>query len=91
MTAHDLIADIFSRVQSGPGNMRRITRPQLNLLCRLIGEDKDAGAVQHGLGDSLVWTPSGRNKYIITEDSRGNRHTLTRLANLSATGMDSLF
>jgi hypothetical protein len=91
MTAHDLITDIFSRVQSGPSNMRRITRPQLNLLCRLIGEDKDAGAVQHGLGDSLVWAPGGRNKYVITEDLRGNRHTLTRLANIVPSGAGMLF
>jgi hypothetical protein len=92
MTAHDLIADIFSRTQGGvEGNMRRITRAQLDLLVELIGEDEDGGAVQRGMGGSFVWMPAGRQKYIITEDARGGRHTLMRLANIRASASGSLF
>lgn len=92
MTAHDLIADIFRRPQDGVApNMRRITRPQLDFLLSLIGKDEEGGAVQRGTGGSLVWTPCGRNKYIITEDLRGNRHTLTRLVTLAPVGAGLLF
>ncbi len=92
MTAHDLITSIFSRPQQGvAGNMRRITRAQLDFLVGLIGEDEEGGAMQRGLGGSMVWMPSGRNKYVITEDLRGNRHTITRLANIVPSGIGRLF
>jgi hypothetical protein len=92
MTARDLIADIFSRPQRGvAGNMRRITRRQLDYLVGLIGEEQESGAVQRGAGASLVWMPGGREKYVITEDARGDRHTLTRLANVVSGGTGSLF
>jgi hypothetical protein len=46
-TAIDLINSIFSRPQSGvAANARCITRPQLELLRRLIGEDEEGGAMQ---------------------------------------------
>jgi hypothetical protein len=96
MTAHDLITDIFSRHQDGvPGHMRRITRPQLDFLLGLIGEDEEGGAVENVPADAgfraTAWKPSGRNKYIVTEDLRGKRHTLTRLSNLVASGTGCLF
>jgi hypothetical protein len=92
MTAHDLIASIFSRTQQDlPGNVRRITRAQLDFLLRLIGEDEEGGAVQRGRGGSVVWMPSGRNKYVIAEDLRGNKHTLTRLGNIVASSSGCLF
>jgi hypothetical protein len=92
MTAHDLIADIFSRHQDGvPGNMRRITRPQMDLLFRLIGEDEDGGAVQSAGPGVTVWMPMGRNKYVVTEDLRGKRHTLTRMSNIVPCGTGMLF
>lgn len=95
MTAHNLIADIFRRPgawnEGLPGNVRRITGPQLDLLRRLIAEDKDAGAVQSGLGGSFTWMPRGRDKYVVTEDLRGDRHRLERLANIAAEGMGMLF
>jgi len=91
MTAHDLIVDIFARVQGGAGNVRRITRPQLDLLLALIAENEEGGAVASGGPGVTVWTPSGRDKYIITEDARGARHTLTRLSNLTPTAMGTLF
>ncbi len=92
MTAHDLIASIFGRVQDGmPGNMRRITRAQLDFLVRLIGEDQEGGAMQASGPGVSAWTPSGRNKYIIREDLRGNRHVLERMANIVPTGVGLLF
>lgn len=92
MTAHDLITDIFSRPQRGvAGNMRRITRRQLDYLVGLIGKDQDGDAVRHGTDGGLVWMPPGPEKYVITEDARGDRHTLTRLANIIPSGMGSLF
>ncbi len=92
MTAHDLIASIFSRVQDGmPGNARRISRAQLDFLRGLIGEDQEGGTMQTTGPGVSVWTPSGRNKYVIREDLRGNRHVLERLANMVPTGMGRLF
>lgn len=92
MTAHDLIADIFRRPQDGVApNMRRITRAQMDYLLSLIGQDEEGGAMQRGTGGSLIWMPSGRNKYVITEDPRGNRHTLTRLQTIAPVAMGSLF
>jgi hypothetical protein len=92
MTAHQLIDSIFSRPQMWlPGNMRRITRAQLDFLVNLIDEDEEGGAVEKGSGSSLVWMPSGRHKYVITEDASGGKHTLTRMSNLVASSAGRLF
>lgn len=92
MKAHDLIASIFARVQDGvPGNVRRITRAQLGYLRNLIDQDEEGGAVQSGGPGVTVWKPSGRNKYILTEDLRGERHTLTRVANIAPSSSGLLF
>jgi hypothetical protein len=92
VTAHQLITDIFSRVQDGvPNSVRRITRPQLDLLRTLIAEDKDRRAVHSGGPGVTVWSPTGRDKYVITEDFRGKRHALERFAKTVPTGMGLLF
>jgi len=92
MTAFDLIDSIFSRVQAGmPGNVRRVTNDQVRFLFDLIGSDPEGGHVKHGVGRSLVWAPSGRNKYVLTDDVAGGKHTLTRLSNLVATESGRLF
>lgn len=92
MTAYDLIASIFGRVQRGmPGNARVISRGQLNLLRALIGEDEEGGAMKSDGPGRSIWAPSGRNKYVITEDLRGDRHVLERHSNLLPSGMGSLF
>jgi hypothetical protein len=94
-TAHDLVTDFFARAgpwnRGLPGNMRSLTRAQLDLLLRLIGEDEEGGALSSGGPGVTVWKPSGRNKYIIREDLRGQRHTVERLANLVASGTGLLF
>lgn len=93
MTAYELIDSIFARVQPGmPGNERRITRRQLDWLRDLIGADPEGGAVRSGGPGSLVWMPSGRTKYIITEDpTGGDKHTLVKLANLTPSAEGRLF
>lgn len=92
MTAHDLIASIFSRVQGNmPGNKRGISCAQLDFLRRLIGEDEDGGAMQPDGPGRSIWMPAGRHKYVITEDLRGKRHTLERLSNLTPAGSGRLF
>lgn len=91
MTARELIDSIFSRVQSGSGDVRFVTRPQLVLLRKLIDEDEyGEGALPQGLGVS-VWKPPGRYKYTITEDLEGNKHSLTRSGSIETAGMASLF
>ncbi len=40
--------------------------------------------MKRGASRSLVWTPSGRNKYVLTDDVIGGKHTLTRLSNIVA-------
>lgn len=92
MTVHDLIAQIYARGSFGlTGDMRRITRPQLDLLRKLIAEDPEAAALTRASANSQLWTPSGRDKYLITEDLKGERHTITRLMNLRASGAGMLF
>ncbi len=93
MTAYELIDSIFARVQPRmPGNERRITRRQLDWLRDLIGADSEGGAVRSGGPGSLVWMPSGRTKYVITEDpTGGEKHTLAKLMNLTASGEGRLF
>jgi hypothetical protein len=92
MKALDLIADIFARPQRGAApDLRRITTGQLDLLLELIGEDQHAGAVQRGLGRSVVWTPPGTQKYVVTEDARGDKHTLMRLRAVDAAAIGMLF
>ena len=92
MTAHDLISEIFGRPQRGvAGNMRRITRAQLGYLRDLMVADPEGAAVERGAPGSLVWMPSGRDKYVLTEDLVGNKHTLTRLSNIVPSGMGNLF
>ena len=92
MTASQLVNDIFSRVQPGlDSNMRRVTRKQFDWLRALILDEEENGTVHHGKGDSLVWAPAGRNKFVLTEDTVGQKHTLTRLSNLVPAGMGRLF
>jgi len=93
MTAFDLIDSIFSRPAFGvaQGNIRSISDRQYAKLRELIGEDPEGGAVTTGTGGSLVWMPSGRHKYILTEDLRTGKHTLTRLSNIIASESGRLF
>lgn len=92
MTAHELIAQWFSRSQAGVvSNMRFITSAQLDLLRQLVGEDEEGAALQRGLGRSFVWTPSGRNKYVVTEGPGGKRNTIVKLANIVPSAAGSLF
>jgi len=93
MTAHDLIDSIFSRAAWGgvAPNVRRITPEQLCYLRDLIGADPEGGAAKPGAPGSLVWMPSGRHKYILTEDLHGTKHTLTRLSNICASESGRLF
>jgi hypothetical protein len=92
MTAHDLIASIFSRVQPGvAGNIRNITSAQVDYLRDLIGKDEEGGAVQPGRGRGFAWLPSGRDKYVVAEEPGGDRFTLTRMSNLVASGSGRLF
>ncbi|MGB7986544.1 MAG: hypothetical protein WCF54_15355, partial [Terracidiphilus sp.] len=57
----------------------------------LIDSDAEAAAVTRGAPGSLVWMPSGRYKYVLTEDLTGEKHTLSRLKSLTATGAGNLF
>lgn len=93
MTAQDLIESIFSRPQGWvSGDVRRITPDQLKFLRDLIAADPERDQVHNGQGGSLVWSPAGHRKYVLTEDPNGGkRHTLTRLSCIEASTMGSLF
>jgi hypothetical protein len=93
MVARDLIESIFSRPawRGTPGNVRRITRDQLVYLRNLIEADPEAEAVKRGAPGSLVWMPSGRYKFVLTEDLIGDKHTLTKLSNIVASKTGMLF
>ena len=92
MTAHELIRQWFARPQNNvASNVRYITVPQIDLLWKLIGQDEEGAAVRRGLGRSFVWTPSGRDKYVVTEGPQGRRNTITRLANIVASDAGRLF
>jgi hypothetical protein len=91
MTARELIDDIFSRAQGGPGHLRRITIEQLKFLRNLIAEDPERALIVTGAPGSLIWRPSGDWKYVLTEDLVGKKHTLTKLHNLSASEQPRLF
>lgn len=85
MTALELIDDIFSRPQSGvAGDVRRITRDQVKYLRDLIEKEAPAARIQSDAPGSLIWSPAGRHRYILTEDLRGNRHTLARESKVSS-------
>jgi hypothetical protein len=93
MTAFDLIDSIFARPAWGgvAPEVRRITPDQLSYLEILIDKDPERGKMHAGAPGSFVWTPAGKHKYILTRDLHGTRHTLTRLSNIEANGMGSLF
>jgi hypothetical protein len=92
MTAHDFIAQLYSRVQSNvSGNMRYITGPQFELLRKLINEDEEGGAVKNGLNGGLVWMPSGRWKYVLSYDPGSGRRSITRLGNTTPSAAGTLF
>lgn len=93
MTAHELVAQWFTKPQQGvASNMRFITTAQIDLLRSLCEQDAEgAAAVRAGLGRSFTWMPSGRDKYVITEGPAGRRNTILRLANIRAVGAGSLF
>ena len=91
MTAQQLIAETFSCVQSGAAsNLRRLSPRQFTWLRDLI-EVEAGGTIGRGDMGSLVWTPPGPDKYVLTEDPRGEKHTLTRLGNISTSGAGNLF
>jgi hypothetical protein len=89
-TAHDLIDSIFRWPQEGVAcNMRRISAGQLKYLRDLIDADPEGGAVTRG---APGWMPSGRHRYVLTEDpTGGNKHTLTQLSSIAMSGCGSLF
>ena len=93
MTAYDLIDSIFARVDRRTlGDMRIITRRQLDTLHALIREDPERDKVRPGSPGSLIWSPAGRTKYVITEDpTGGEKHTLVKLMNLRLSGEGRLF
>jgi hypothetical protein len=92
VTAHDLIDSIFARPQAGlAGNIRSVTIMQLGYLRDLIGQDPEGGAIRAGAPGCMIWMPSGRWKYILAEDSIGNKHTLTRMGTLKPSGAGELF
>lgn len=81
MTAHDFIAQLYSRAQHNvAGNMRYITAPQFELLRKLIAEDPEGGAIKSGLNGGLVWMPAGCWKYALSYDPVTERRSLTRIA-----------
>jgi hypothetical protein len=87
LIAIDLIDSIFARRSWGAAeaNVRGITPDQLKYLRDLIQRDPEGHKVRAGAPGSLVWTPSGPHRYIVTEDpTGGEKHTLTRLSNISA-------
>lgn len=77
--------------------MRRLTPRQFKELRRLIG-DAHRRAL-YGTGDSLhcgdngslIWTPPGPDKYVLTEDAHSDKRTILRLPNIGASGAASLF
>ncbi len=86
MTALELIDSIFRRPELRPyipSNVRRITLRQLGYLRALIEAEGPDEAIRRGAPGSLIWMPKGE-KYVLTEDLRGNKHTLTRLRNILA-------
>jgi hypothetical protein len=92
MTAFDLIESIFSRVQAGvPGNERRVSPEQQRYLRDLIDEDPEGGAFRPDGPGRMVWAPSGRHKYILTEGTGPGWGKLTRLSSLNASAMGRLF
>ena len=94
MTALDLIDSIFTRTgrPCGVPNMRGISGEQLGYLRRLIERDPESAKVHAGNRGSLVWTPEGRDDYVLTEDPLGgDKHTLMRLPKIAAEQSGSLF
>ena len=92
MTALDLIESIFARPQDGPRDISRITPEQLAYVRDLVMKDPQAARVCNGQGGSLVWSPKGMYRYVLTEDTNGGkRHTLARIVNGSFVGQQGLF
>jgi len=74
-----------------PGNQRRITQSQLDYLVGLIGADPEGGAYKYYRPYEKIWAPSGRHKYVITEEGPNSYRCITRLSNLTASGEGRLF
>ena len=92
MTAHDFIAQIFGRVQTGVvSNVRYITAPQFSLLEQLIGQNEEGGATRRGINGSFTWMPSGRWKYVLNYDPGSGRRSIMRLMSPTPTGAGRLF
>jgi hypothetical protein len=92
MTAHEFIAELFSRPQINvESNKRYISAPQLALLRDLIGQDDEGGALQSGMNGGFIWMPSGCWKYVLSQNLDGTRRALTRLNAGRATDAGSLF
>ena len=88
MTARGLIEQIFSRRQAGvESNLRYITPAQLELLRKLVDEDRAAAAIGElwpGFNDGFVWLPGDGNHYIVTQDAGRRRRSILWLRVQSA-------
>lgn len=92
MTADFLIGEIFARPQDGiASNMRRLTIAQFNALRGMLLKEASSQTLRHGEGGSLVWTPAGGDKYVLTEDRVRLKHTLTRLGKMDECRSGNLF
>lgn len=93
MTAHSFIDQLFSRPGYGEAsNVRRLTDDQIKLMLDLIGQDEEGGAVRRGQGRSIVWMPSGRWKYAVTEDPlKRGKNTVARIGNTVPSDAGRLF
>jgi hypothetical protein len=97
MTAFDLIDSIYSRPHAGKlaGNERWITERQFAKLRELIRENEEGSALTEGMNGGFAWTPSGRNKYVVSvypgDSRRETYYKLMRLANIVPSGMGRLF
>ena len=92
MTAFDLIDSIFSRPQQRISrDLARITAEQLKYLRDLIRADLEGVKTHAGALGSVVWSPSGKHKYVLTEDPAGRKHTLARLSSIEASESGRLF
>jgi hypothetical protein len=91
MTVYQLLDDIFSRPQQNVESWRRyITRDQLELLERLIAEDRNAVAVLRRL-DGFTWSPAGDWRYVVTQYPDGRRRSITKEPAARAGSQGSLF
>lgn len=80
MTARQLIDSIYQRPhRDSASEVRPLTREQFAYVRGLIERDAERHCARYGTGESLVWSPSGPEQFVLTAAPDGPPYRIARM------------